>query len=143
AVGDSRFRCLVCRKLFRGPEFVHKHIKERHLDEFQPSSTGAGGAPKAKAGGFVPPGRAAPAAPSDQFFDADVAEESSARVYTSRIGLGDSPTAAGSEGSDVFSQELQDAAQAGDIARLQKSLLPGGSSVNQVDVDGTSPVHLA
>lgn len=28
-VGDSKFRCLVCRKLFRAPEFVHKHLRER------------------------------------------------------------------------------------------------------------------
>eukprot|EP00435_Cladocopium_sp_Y103_P042960 s1897_g12.t1 len=28
-VGDSKFRCLMCRKLFRGPEFVHKHLRER------------------------------------------------------------------------------------------------------------------
>merc|ERR1719464_1697838 len=31
AVADAKFRCRVCRKLFRGPEFVHKHICEKHL----------------------------------------------------------------------------------------------------------------
>lgn len=133
AVAGAKFRCGVCRKLFRGPEFVHKHVRERHLDALLLSSAlaaqGAGEAGSCAAA-------AAPPIPSDVFFDADVAEESSARLYTGSVsrevpGLG------------RFSQALQDAAEVGDLSRLQQCLLQGGSAVSQADTDGTTPLQLS
>jgi len=29
-VADEKFRCALCRKLFRGPNFVHKHLVNKH-----------------------------------------------------------------------------------------------------------------
>jgi len=125
AVGDSKFRCLVCRKLFRAPEFVHKHLRERHWDDFQS-------------------GRPTPDVPdddeirgqrsmvkSDQFFDADVAEESNAQLYTQKF-----------EKTGNFSQAIQDAAEKGDLACLQQVAQQNASLLKQSDVDGSTPLHL-
>eukprot|EP00931_Biecheleriopsis_adriatica_P051638 TRINITY_DN29980_c0_g1_i1.p1 TRINITY_DN29980_c0_g1~~TRINITY_DN29980_c0_g1_i1.p1 ORF type:complete len:1061 (+),score=260.28 TRINITY_DN29980_c0_g1_i1:313-3183(+) len=134
AAGEAKFRCLICRKLFRGPEFVHKHIRERHMDEFQPAAN-------ATPSQFDPPKRQpVAAAAADQFFDADVAEEESAMHYTRKFGHGH-PGAPDVVGG--FSQGIQNAAQEGDLAKLQQSLLQAGTSINQVDDEGASPLHLA
>ncbi|CAJ1351597.1 unnamed protein product [Effrenium voratum] len=69
AVEDSKFRCLLCRKLFRGPEFVHKHLRERHWEDFlgvEPGAFGGSGSGGGSAVRFEEE--------KDQFFDADVAE---------------------------------------------------------------------
>ncbi|CAE7831615.1 unnamed protein product [Symbiodinium microadriaticum] len=129
-VGDSKFRCLVCLKLFRGPEFVHKHLRERHLDEFDASRSGmvslTAGQPQGAA--------------SDQFFDADIAEETSPQQYTQRLGTADSASLR--EGG--FSQAVQDAAENGDLACLQQVLQQHGAAMlSQRDVDGSTPAHLA
>lgn len=76
-------------------------------------------------------------AAGDLFFDADVAEESNLRRT---IGL-DSPLGRG--GASRFNTPLQDAAEAGDVMRMQQCLLQGGVSINQADVDGTTPLHLS
>jgi len=141
AVGDAKFRCTVCRKLFRGPEFVHKHVRERHLDEMMVNSAfglkGAEVDPSASS----PTGKATreeAAGVADQFFDADIAEESNARIYTDTIAR-DSPAGGGGR----FNQALQDAAEAGDLSKVQQCLLQGGSQLNQADIDGTTPLHLS
>jgi len=130
AVGEAKFRCAICRKLFRGPEFVHKHVREKHLEELLESP-----ARPASASGSRPP--QAPGGADDVFFDADVAEESSARMYTSKLAH-DAPGGAGR-----FNHEIQDAAEAGDLSRLQHSLLQGGASLNQADNDGVTPMHVS
>merc|ERR1719319_1939157 len=30
-VADEKFRCALCRKLFRGPNFVHKHLVKKYI----------------------------------------------------------------------------------------------------------------
>ena len=84
-------------KLFRGPEFVHKHLRERHLAEFDATRSGM-----ASLTAGQPQGAA-----SDQFFDADIAEETSPQQYTQRLGTADSASLR--EGG--FSQAVQDAAE--------------------------------
>jgi hypothetical protein len=32
-VADSKFRCEVCTKLFKGPDFVSKHILKKHHEK--------------------------------------------------------------------------------------------------------------
>lgn len=135
-VGDSKFRCSICRKLFRGPEFVHKHLREKHVaemlgDAFSPPTRGAAGAGNSAAAAASKDSNAA-----DMFFDADIAEESDVRMYTNKIGGGESPAAG------RFSQALQDAAQAGDLSKLQQCLLQGAGFA-QADVDGTTPLQLS
>eukprot|EP00928_Gymnodinium_smaydae_P021452 TRINITY_DN1836_c0_g1_i1.p1 TRINITY_DN1836_c0_g1~~TRINITY_DN1836_c0_g1_i1.p1 ORF type:complete len:1096 (-),score=164.71 TRINITY_DN1836_c0_g1_i1:59-3295(-) len=148
AVADSKFRCTICRKLFRGPEFVHKHIRERHAEEMLlGSSVVSGAAAETPIGSVASLASPVPSAvllseaktaqaDSDSFFDADVAEELNLRIYTNKI-VGDASLAGG------FNQDLQDAAEMGDASKLQQCLLQGGSSVNQSDEDGSKPLHLA
>eukprot|EP00438_Fugacium_kawagutii_P011661 Skav232195 [mRNA] locus=scaffold3716:8493:17830:+ [translate_table: standard] len=62
-VDDCKYRCLVCRKLFRGPEFVHKHLRERHWDDFHCGRPAPSTAPETAA------------AKGDQFFDADAVQD--------------------------------------------------------------------
>ena len=79
-------------------------------------------------------------AASDQFFDADVAEETSAQEYTQRLGTADSTSL--KEGG--FSQVVQDAAENGDLGCLQQVLQQHGvTMLSQRDVDGSTPAHLA
>ncbi|CAK9007655.1 Receptor-interacting serine/threonine-protein kinase 4 (Ankyrin repeat domain-containing protein 3) (PKC-associated protein kinase) (PKC-regulated protein kinase) [Durusdinium trenchii] len=116
AVGEQKFRCLVCRKLFRAPEFVHKHLRERHWDDFQ------SGRPVE----LVETGKL-----EEDFFDADVAEESSTQLYTQKFEQGGS-----------FSQAVQDAAEKGDLACLQQVSQQNVALLKQSDVDGSTPLHL-
>ncbi|CAJ1430170.1 unnamed protein product [Effrenium voratum] len=128
AVEDSKFRCLLCRKLFRGPEFVHKHLRERHWEDFlgvEPGAFGGSGSGGGSAVRFEEE--------KDQFFDADVAEETSASQYTQKLGCA----------ATGFSQAVQDAAEKGDLACLQQVMQQGAAALNQHDVDGTCPLHLA
>ncbi|EZG55389.1 arsenite-resistance protein 2 [Gregarina niphandrodes] len=32
-VDDEKYRCGICKKLFKGPDYVHKHLKNKHQDE--------------------------------------------------------------------------------------------------------------
>jgi len=138
AVGDAKFRCCICRKLFRGTEFVHKHIREKHVAEMLGSPSVAIQSLPAATGQANAANNAGPnAAANDDFFDADVAEESDVRSYTQRI------SGAETTGTKRFNQALQDAAEAGDASKLQQCLLQGGSGLNQADLDGTTPLQLA
>lgn len=134
-LSDDKFRCSLCRKLFRGPEFVHKHIREKHLDEMLKQTT-----PKATPSGsanHAPVGRKN----SDRYADADVGDEDDgARMYTNKMGGAGGGKGAG---SGQFSQALQDAAEQGDLSRVQQCLRQGGVNLNQVDSDHSSPLHLS
>lgn len=131
AVGEGRFRCAICRKLFRGPEFVHKHVRERHLDDVLVESAlsvdNSAEKPQASKGNGA-----------DHFFDADVAEESNVRAYTNTISRVNQ-----NGGKDRFCQALQDAAETGDLSRIQQCLLQGGPQLPQTDIDGLTPLHLS
>eukprot|EP01054_Gregarina_sp_Poly1_P008597 Gregarina_sp_Poly_1__8596@NODE_50_length_17596_cov_118_903303_g43_i0_p2_GENE_NODE_50_length_17596_cov_118_903303_g43_i0NODE_50_length_17596_cov_118_903303_g43_i0_p2_ORF_typecomplete_len659_score118_94ARS2/PF04959_13/6e03ARS2/PF04959_13/5_9e19DUF3546/PF12066_8/2_5e09DUF3546/PF12066_8/1_6e04DUF4187/PF13821_6/0_013DUF629/PF04780_12/0_18zfBED/PF02892_15/0_6DUF4764/PF15961_5/3_5e03DUF4764/PF15961_5/0_44_NODE_50_length_17596_cov_118_903303_g43_i040766052 len=35
-VDAEKYRCGICRKLFKGAEFVHKHLKNKHVPEVEP-----------------------------------------------------------------------------------------------------------
>eukprot|EP01057_Protomagalhaensia_wolfi_P005622 Protomagalhaensia_wolfi_Nauph_80__5621@NODE_643_length_2170_cov_21_211168_g480_i0_p1_GENE_NODE_643_length_2170_cov_21_211168_g480_i0NODE_643_length_2170_cov_21_211168_g480_i0_p1_ORF_typecomplete_len640_score119_19ARS2/PF04959_13/2e18DUF3546/PF12066_8/5e09zfBED/PF02892_15/0_0041GSH_synthase/PF03199_15/1_6e04GSH_synthase/PF03199_15/0_034GSH_synthase/PF03199_15/1_2e04DUF4764/PF15961_5/1_8e04DUF4764/PF15961_5/0_27_NODE_643_length_2170_cov_21_211168_g480_i02502145 len=35
-VDSEKYRCGICRKLFKGAEFVHKHLKNKHAPEIEP-----------------------------------------------------------------------------------------------------------
>lgn len=35
-VEPEKWRCTLCRKLFRGAEFVRKHLKNKHADHLKP-----------------------------------------------------------------------------------------------------------
>lgn len=154
---EDKFRCLLCRKMFRGPEFVHKHIREKHRDELQaylaspPPQTsaqpaGAGGStpllaisPEARraAGGgsaFIAgrPPRGQAKSQRDLFFDQDVAEEVSLLACHQEM---DSQRRG-------FNQMLHDAAAAGDLSRMQQCMLQGGWELSQKDADGMTPLHL-
>lgn len=137
AVGEAKFRCVLCRKLFRGPEFVHKHVREKHLDEMHIAQQ-----PQSPADAAAGHGAEDPTSPAnkgaDKFFDTDIAEESNARIYTNTIAARDTLS-----GGCRFNQALQDAAQAGDLSKVQQCLLQGGSSLNQADIDGITPLHLS
>eukprot|EP01053_Blabericola_migrator_P000226 Blabericola_migrator_1__225@NODE_1059_length_5568_cov_147_504272_g725_i1_p2_GENE_NODE_1059_length_5568_cov_147_504272_g725_i1NODE_1059_length_5568_cov_147_504272_g725_i1_p2_ORF_typecomplete_len648_score127_00ARS2/PF04959_13/7e18DUF3546/PF12066_8/1_1e07cSKI_SMAD_bind/PF08782_10/2_6e03cSKI_SMAD_bind/PF08782_10/0_21DUF629/PF04780_12/7_5e03DUF629/PF04780_12/0_17GSH_synthase/PF03199_15/0_41GSH_synthase/PF03199_15/7_8e03DUF4764/PF15961_5/0_27zfBED/PF02892_15/0_6DUF4187/PF13821_6/0_59_NODE_1059_length_ len=39
-VDSEKFRCGICRKLFKGAEFVHKHLKNKHVTELEPVKNG-------------------------------------------------------------------------------------------------------
>lgn len=39
-VDAEKYRCGICRKLFKGAEFVHKHLKNKHLPEIEPVRNG-------------------------------------------------------------------------------------------------------
>ena len=106
---------------------MHKHLRERHLDEFEASS-GLGGPQTDGA--------------SDQFFDADIAEETSPQQYTQRLATDTADSTSLKEG--CFSQVVQDAAENGDLACLQQVLQQHGAGMlSQRDVDGSTPTHLA
>eukprot|EP00927_Polykrikos_kofoidii_P015904 TRINITY_DN1712_c0_g4_i1.p1 TRINITY_DN1712_c0_g4~~TRINITY_DN1712_c0_g4_i1.p1 ORF type:complete len:1097 (+),score=221.02 TRINITY_DN1712_c0_g4_i1:195-3485(+) len=149
AVGDVKFRCALCRKLFRGPEFVHKHLLERHSDDLL-ASLGAGTGRSAGAETMANQQEKGGEG-SDWFFDEDIAEESNPRLYTAHLRgpASSSPGGGGADGgcgglaNSSFSQALQDAAEAGDVGRLQQCLLQGGVSLDQVDVDGGTPLQIA
>lgn len=141
-VGEGRFRCAVCRKLFRGPDFVHKHVRDKHLDELLAAAVRpAAGSADAAAGAATQapaalPSKRQPSKNADKFFDADIAEESNATIYTRTIAR------EGLDGGGGFNQSLQDAAEAGDLSKIQHCLL-GGASLDQKDIDGVAPLHLS
>eukprot|EP01055_Gregarina_sp_Pseudo9_P000089 Gregarina_sp_Pseudo_9__88@NODE_105_length_4255_cov_23_264231_g97_i0_p2_GENE_NODE_105_length_4255_cov_23_264231_g97_i0NODE_105_length_4255_cov_23_264231_g97_i0_p2_ORF_typecomplete_len662_score159_35ARS2/PF04959_13/2_8e18DUF3546/PF12066_8/7_4e10GSH_synthase/PF03199_15/0_21DUF629/PF04780_12/0_31zfBED/PF02892_15/0_91_NODE_105_length_4255_cov_23_264231_g97_i022034188 len=39
-VDAEKYRCGICRKLFKGAEFVHKHLKNKHIPEVEPVRNG-------------------------------------------------------------------------------------------------------
>lgn len=120
-VAGSRFRCTICSKLFRGPDFVKRHVLAKHYAEVR---------------------RAA----EDAYFDCDVSREDtmpghkSLRARTSSEGLGKPSAAAVVPG--CFSQALQDASERGDQAYMSE-LLKLRANPAQQDDGGTGPVLLA
>jgi len=34
-VAEGKFRCQVCAKHFKGPDYVHKHLRKAHTDLFE------------------------------------------------------------------------------------------------------------
>merc|ERR1712232_429340 len=60
-VSDVKWRCRLCAKIFRGAEFVHKHLREKHLGELLDSGAGVGASAPAAKG-------KSPQQQSDKFF---------------------------------------------------------------------------
>merc|ERR1719353_553424 len=118
-IGEMKYRCKLCMKLFRGEEFVVKHIREKHFSDMlmgmTPLDAGkANDAPKKQI--------------SDAFFDTDVANEAKieAKVISAR----------------QPADGLQDAAREGDMAKLQRVVRQGGTSLNSQDAEGSTLLHL-
>ncbi|CAE8630963.1 unnamed protein product, partial [Polarella glacialis] len=121
-VGGSKFRCSLCSKLFRGPEFVRRHVAAKHRADV---------------------GRLA----EDKYFDCDVSREDSLPVHLS-LHLGENGisrkvlSAAAVLGAGRFSQALQDAAEQGDASQVGV-LLGLRADPGQRDDGGTGPLALA
>lgn len=118
-VAGSKFRCSICSKLFRGAEFVRRHVAAKHGDEVR---------------------RAA----EDAYFDCDVSREDSIPAHSAipTARFSPSPRRAGSGVGPGFSQAFQDAAERGDNAQVTL-LLELRADAHQRDDNGTGPLTLA
>lgn len=119
---EYKFRCNICMKLFRGETYVHKHIQDRHFSDMLQMMDKSNGL-SVSGNGMKP----------DAFFDADVALEGDANMYTatSKKGL-----------ADVLSDVVQDAAKGGDLQKLQHCVRQAAVVLQQKDPDGCTALHL-
>lgn len=125
---DYKFRCNLCMKLFRGEAFVHKHIQDRHFgDMLQSMEKAASPSPQ--------PLSTRSDSKADAFFDADIAVEADARMYTIDMEpnrpLG-----------DLLSDTIQDACRSGNLEKLQQCLRQARGGLQQKDPDGCTVLHL-
>jgi len=123
-VAGSKFRCGLCSKLFRGPEFVRRHVVAKHRAEVRRLA-------------------------EDAFFDCDVSHEDTLPTHQSIPIKEESPTAGGTKRTATlavvegrFSQALQDAAERGDAAQIA-TLLGLRADPGQSDDGGVGPLALA
>eukprot|EP00931_Biecheleriopsis_adriatica_P024612 TRINITY_DN1528_c0_g2_i1.p1 TRINITY_DN1528_c0_g2~~TRINITY_DN1528_c0_g2_i1.p1 ORF type:complete len:1000 (-),score=231.79 TRINITY_DN1528_c0_g2_i1:8-3007(-) len=119
-VAGSKFRCSLCSKLFRGPEFVRRHVAAKHRSDVNRLS-------------------------EDKYFDCDVSREDSLPAHQAMQNE-NSPrkalAAAAVLGAGRFSQALQDAAEQGDASQVN-ILLNLRADPGQRDDGGTGPLALA
>lgn len=93
-VSESRFRCALCSKLFRGPEFARRHVLAKHREQLR-------------------------LAAEDAYFDCDVSHEDSLPRHAS---LPQRPrtSRSGALLHGCFSQQLQAAAEEGAVEELRR-----------------------
>mmetsp|Transcript_48694 Transcript_48694/g.156439 ORF Transcript_48694/g.156439 Transcript_48694/m.156439 type:complete len:1083 (-) Transcript_48694:16-3264(-) len=115
-VAGSKFRCGICSKLFRGPEFVRRHVAAKHSSEVR-------------------------RAVEDAYFDCDVSREDALPAHASIPKPRFSPEARLRVGAGVgpFSQALQEACERGDVQQVA-SLLELRADPAQRDDNGIGPL---
>lgn len=116
-IAGAKFRCTLCSKVFRGPDFAHRHVCSKHQDARIEN--------------------AKPSSSKDAYFDCDVSAEDSIPVHRS-IPARLVPSAAGGN----FNQALQEAAEQGEASRVA-SLLSKRADVGQQDDGGSGPLLVA
>mmetsp|Transcript_126588 Transcript_126588/g.405227 ORF Transcript_126588/g.405227 Transcript_126588/m.405227 type:complete len:1035 (+) Transcript_126588:101-3205(+) len=144
-LAEMKFRCNLCMKLFRGENFAHKHILDRHFSEMLASLGDGGDCSAAASSPVATPGAAGSAAglgqggqqEGDTFFDTDIAEETNARTYTDRL----AHEASGSAGASGVALSLQDAARNGDLEKVRQCIQQG-APLGSTDTDGNTALHL-
>eukprot|EP00927_Polykrikos_kofoidii_P079227 TRINITY_DN76004_c0_g1_i1.p1 TRINITY_DN76004_c0_g1~~TRINITY_DN76004_c0_g1_i1.p1 ORF type:complete len:1072 (-),score=193.61 TRINITY_DN76004_c0_g1_i1:118-3333(-) len=118
-VAGCKFRCTLCSKLFRGPEFARRHIVAKHLSEARRLA-------------------------DDAYFDCDISNEDALPIHSSipKASLGVPRQVPSTGGLGRFSQALQEAAEHGNTEQL-KALLALRADPGQQDESGSCPVLLA